>query len=68
MSSQQASNNRWRKGFLGLLNLAKMGCSGLLAGLNYPFPSLLFNLSVASQMNTVGLQQWFLTFSLPCLP
>ena len=42
MTSQQASNNTWRKGYFGVFSLAKIGCLGLLAGLSYSFPSLLF--------------------------
>jgi len=42
MTSSQTSNNRWRKGYFGVFNLAKIGCLGLLAGLSYSFPSLLF--------------------------
>jgi len=30
------------KGFFGVFSLAKIGCLGLLAGLSYSFPSLLF--------------------------
>jgi len=41
MTLYQGSNNS-SENFFGLLSLAKIGCLGLLAGLSYSFPSLLF--------------------------
>jgi len=47
-TSQQGSNCKWRKKIFAIISLAKIGMVGLplLASVSYPFPSLLFYVSV----------------------